>query len=71
MMNTTQRVLSAIAGTVLVASTALAAEAQRGSFAAFDARAKAGVRLNVVFFGPSLTWGTLVFDRSPLKQRES
>ena len=62
MMSITQRVLSAIAATVLVASTALAAEAQRGSFAEFDARAKAGERLNVVFFGASLTWGANASD---------
>ena len=46
----------------LVASTALAAEAKRGSFAEFDARAKAGARLNVVFFGASLTWGANASD---------
>jgi len=62
MMSTTQGVLSAIAAIVLVASTALAAEAQRGSFADFDARAKAGARLNVVFFGASLTWGANASD---------
>ena len=61
-MSTTQRVLSAIAATVLVASTALAAEAQRGSFAEFDARAKAGARLNVIFFGASLTWSANASD---------
>ena len=59
---TTQRVLSAIAATFLVASTALAAEAKRGSFADFDARAKAGESLNVVFFGASLTWGANASD---------
>lgn len=62
MMSTTQRVLSAIAATVLVASTALAAKAKHGSFAEFDARAKAGERLNVVFFGASLTWGANASD---------
>ncbi|HUX00449.1 MAG TPA: peptidylprolyl isomerase [Phycisphaerae bacterium] len=61
-MSTTQRVLSAIAATALVASTALAAETKRGSFAEFDARAKAGARLNVVFFGASLTWGANASD---------
>ena len=64
MMSTTQRVLSAIAATVLVASTALAAEAQRGSFAGFDARARAGESLNVVFFGASLTWGANATDQA-------
>lgn len=62
MMSTTQRVLSTIAATVLVASTALGAETKRGSLAGFDARAKAGERLNVVFFGASLTWGANASD---------
>jgi lysophospholipase L1-like esterase len=62
LMTTTQRVLSALTGTFLVASTALAAETKRGSFAEFDARAKAGARLNVVFFGASLTWGANASD---------
>lgn len=61
-MSTIQRVLSALAATVLVASTALAAEANRGSFAEFDARARAGARLNVAFFGASLTWGANASD---------
>lgn len=61
-MSTTQKVLSAIAATVLVASTALAAETKRGSFAEFDARARAGARLNVVFFGASLTWSANASD---------
>ena len=51
-----------MAGMFLVASMALAAEARRGSFADFDARAKAGDRLNVVFFGASLTWGANASD---------
>jgi len=51
MMSTTQRVLSALAGMSFVASTALAAETKLGSFADFEARAKAGERLSVVFFG--------------------
>jgi hypothetical protein len=38
-------------------STALTAEANRGSFAGFDARATMGEELTVVFFGASLTWG--------------
>ena len=41
---------------------ALAAETQRGSFAGFDARAKAGARLNVIFFGASLTWSANASD---------
>ena len=69
MMGTTQRVLSAFAGTFLLASTALAAEAQRGSFAEFDARAKAGGRLNVVFFGASLTWGANASDPAETSYR--
>src|SRR5438128_3337922 len=32
------------------------------SFADFDRRAKAGERLNVVFFGASLTWGANATD---------
>jgi len=62
MMSTTQRLQSAIAAAFLVASTALAAEAKRGSFAEFDARARAGARLDVVFFGASLTWGANASD---------
>jgi lysophospholipase L1-like esterase len=62
MMTTTQSVLSALVATLLVASTALAAEAKRGSFAEFDARAKAGARLSVVFFGASLTWSANASD---------
>jgi len=52
-----------------VASTALAAEAPRGSFAEFDARAKAGARLNVVFFGASLTWGANASDPAETSYR--
>ena len=63
-MSRTQRAFSAIAATVLVASTVLAAEAQRGPFAGFDAKAKAGERLNVVFFGASLTWGANATDQA-------
>src|SRR5262249_6549231 len=32
------------------------------SFSAFDIRARAGERLNVVFFGASLTWGANASD---------
>lgn len=46
----------------LVASTALAAETKRGSFEEFDARARAGARLNVIFFGASLTWSANASD---------
>ncbi len=46
----------------LLLATALAAEGKRGSFADFDARAKAGAPLNVVFFGASLTWGANASD---------
>ncbi|MBM4020266.1 MAG: SGNH/GDSL hydrolase family protein, partial [Planctomycetes bacterium] len=68
-MSTTQRVLSTLAGMFFVASTALAAEAPRGSFAEFDARAKAGARLNVVFFGASLTWGANASDPAETSYR--
>jgi lysophospholipase L1-like esterase len=64
MMSTIRRVLSAIPGTVLVASTTLAAGACHGSFADFDARAKAGERLSVVYFGASLTWGANATDQA-------
>jgi lysophospholipase L1-like esterase len=69
MMSTTQRVLSAIAAIVLVATTALAAAPNRSSFAEFDARAKAGERLNVVFFGASLTWGANATDQARTSYR--
>jgi lysophospholipase L1-like esterase len=63
-MSKTQRVLATITGTALMASTALAAEAKPGSFAKFDAQAKAGEHLNVVFFGASLTWGANATDQA-------
>ncbi len=47
---------------LLLAATALAAETKPGSFAGFDARARAGEKLNVVFFGASLTWGANASD---------
>ena len=47
---------------VAIPTAGLAAQAKRGSFAEFDARAKAGERLNVVFFGASLTWGANASD---------
>lgn len=43
----------ALAGLIAAVRSAVAQEA---SFAAFDARARAGERLTVVFFGGSLTW---------------
>jgi len=58
-----------LAGIVLAASTALSAEAPRGSFADLDARAKAGGRLNVVFFGASLTWGANASDPAETSYR--
>jgi lysophospholipase L1-like esterase len=67
-MTSFQRAASALAAIVLLASPALvaspvlAAEAKPGSFADFDARAKAGEKLNVVFFGASLTWGANASD---------
>lgn len=50
----------AMALTMVVASGARAADG--GDFAAFDARARAGERLSVVFFGASLTWGANASD---------
>jgi len=46
MMSKTQRARSAIAGIILVAATALAAEIKPGSFAGFEARAQTGEHLN-------------------------
>src|SRR5258707_8493849 len=42
--------------------SAPAATVATPSFADFDRRAKAGERLNVVFFGASLTWGANASD---------
>jgi lysophospholipase L1-like esterase len=50
---------------VLVASSQpvqAAPQARTTSFEAFDKRARAGERLNVVFFGASLTWGANASD---------
>ena len=70
MKNTIQRVLSAIAATIiLIASATLAAETKPGSFAEFDAKAKAGARLNVIFFGASLTWGANASDPAETSYR--
>jgi lysophospholipase L1-like esterase len=63
------RVLSTIAAVILVATTGQAAETKRGSFAEFEARAKAGQRLNVVFFGASLTWGANASDQAETSYR--
>ena len=46
---------------LLLAST-LVAGARAASFTEFDRKAKAGDRLNVVFFGASLTWGANASD---------
>lgn len=46
----------------VTSNTAQSAETKRGSFADFDARAKSGERLSVVFFGASLTWGANASD---------
>lgn len=40
------------------------AVAAEGGFTAFDRRAQAGERLNVVFFGASLTWGANASDQA-------
>jgi lysophospholipase L1-like esterase len=55
---------SIMTAVLLVASTALAADAKRASFAGFDAQAKAGASLSVVFFGASLTWGANATDQA-------
>jgi len=68
-MDATRRSRWAMAGMFLVASTALAAEAKLGSFADVDAKAKAGDRLNVVFFGASLTWGANASDPAETSYR--
>ncbi|MHC4505188.1 MAG: SGNH/GDSL hydrolase family protein, partial [Planctomycetota bacterium] len=39
------------------------------SFATFDSRARAGERLNVVFFGASLTWGANASDQNHTSYR--
>ena len=48
--------------TAWVVLTVMASGAPTPSFAGFDQRAKAGERLNVVFFGASLTWGANASD---------
>ncbi len=47
-----------------MAATALASEVKPCSFSKFDARARAGERLTVVFFGSSLTWGANATDQA-------
>ena len=54
--------LASAALLLLLVSPVLAAETKPGSFADFDARARAGEKLNVVFFGASLTWGANASD---------
>ncbi len=46
----------------LAALTPILFAAATADFAAFDARARAGERLSVVFFGASLTWGANASD---------
>ncbi len=65
----TLRSLTTCMTALLVGSAALAAETKAGSFAQFDARAKAGERLNVVFFGASLTWGANASDPAETSYR--
>lgn len=47
---------------LFVASNALAVPEKTPSFTELDRRARAGERLNVVFFGASLTWGANASD---------
>ncbi|MBA3684115.1 MAG: SGNH/GDSL hydrolase family protein [Planctomycetes bacterium] len=55
---------------LVVALAAAAAPAADGAaFADFDRRAKAGERLNVVFFGASLTWGANATDHATTSYR--
>jgi lysophospholipase L1-like esterase len=56
----------AFATTMFSATSAAAASP---SFAAFDARARAGDRLTVVFFGASLTWGANATDQNYFSYR--
>jgi lysophospholipase L1-like esterase len=48
---------------------AVPAAAASPSFAAFDARARAGDRLTVVFYGASLTWGANATDQNYFSYR--
>src|SRR6266436_5194617 len=56
----THRILIVVAA--LLSQIAGASAAGGPSFAEFDRRAQAGERLNVVFFGASLTWGANASD---------
>src|SRR3978361_123365 len=47
---------------VLLIAVHVASDAAQGSFAHFDEQARAGEKLNVVFFGASLTWGANASD---------
>ena len=53
---------------VIMGSASIAAAASP-SFAAFDARAQAGDRLTVVFYGASLTWGANATDQNYFSYR--
>ena len=59
---------AAVAAVVAVA-TAVPAAAASPSFTAFDARARAGDRLTVVFHGASLTWGANATDQNYFSYR--
>ena len=60
--------LAAWAAVVAVAA-AVPAAAASPSFSAFDARAQAGDRLTVVFYGASLTWGANATDQNYFSYR--
>lgn len=60
MLDTLLKLITAVC--VLTTGAARAAGAATPSFAGFERRAKAGERLNVVFFGASLTWGANATD---------
>jgi lysophospholipase L1-like esterase len=60
--------LAAWAAVVAVAA-AIPAAAASPSFTAFDARAQAGDRLTVVFYGASLTWGANATDQTYFSYR--
>lgn len=63
--------MNAIPRALLVAMIAIALPAADTAtgFASFDRRAKAGERLNVVFFGASLTWGANASDQAETSYR--
>lgn len=56
------RPLNPIVSAALILSAALPLAAKTASFAEFDARARAGERLNVVYFGASLTFSANASD---------